>query len=1673
MRSKNPRGTISAGHTIVAACILMYTGFGAPAIAEEASVRSVTPERNFNVGSAVRTQAEPESDALPALPHLRRPPFPQQTFPRVEEQILERLVRPATGLDQPIFGPVGPPGSVQFEFGPGNGPPPTFLCDCLMKDFPEDNRPENTFVSDVVTPCGDVIRFPDDRPLVHFKSGSGWTGWSHGYTGDVYWSYFGNETTLTFPPNNIGRFYGYIAPTIGTQRYKFIVNGMFESSEIEVNGFANAAFFGICSDLPIETVRIVCTTNNDFAIGAFGICCFERGEVFGACCDPSSTVCNDNVDAYDCVAPLQHTPDTTCVDLPAVCGNPGACCDDVAGTCTTDVLEVNCDEPGQRFIPGGACQDFDPACGQITVDFDFGPGTGPPPGALCDVPMEPFPLDERNLGNLELSVPYPCPQVGGEITFSHPVEHRRVGVSWAAWSHGYMGDVYWTRPGRTEVTLTFPPGNNGQFYCYIAPEPDDTHTYQLIVNDAFESPPFLVDSFFKARYIGVCAFPEIETIRIVCTSGEDFAIGALGAGCLSPGESSGACCNPFTGSCTDNVDAFNCLPPFQFTADTLCADLTVPCGNAGACCDEIANTCNESVFELACQGVGKRFLPGGICSDFEPACGLLTAAFDTEPGTSAPPASIFGCPLTAFAPDDRPILSIVQDIDLPCAVPAKIEFDRPAFHLRVGDGWNTWSHGYTGDVYFTGTSEVTLRFPDEGITYGTFYCYVQPDATIDVDFKVIVNGVFESAEFTANGAGGATFVGVDAAPHIETITIVSTDNRNFAFGEFGVCCFGAGEYSGACCDPFEGSCQDGVDAVNCSPPLQFSLDTLCANLDTVCGNPGACCDEFNQVCNEGVLELNCDGGRRFLAGATCADFAPACGDDSGIRVVLDVGMNPPPPMLCDRNVQSLGTDNRPLFEEVSDFILPCTVPGTIQIDPPLFHAIVPFEPPQLGGWSHGYMGDTYLLFPAVFKEEYDITLTFPPGYDTFYGYIRADADVFAPDDQTFKIIVNGVFETEEFVIVKQTTRYFGICAEGIETIRIVNTSGELMTLGDLGIGCFGPGDVLGSCCDPATGICTNDVDLLNCASPLRFTRGVDCGDLDPPCGTPGACCDELAGTCTESVLALDCAEPGDRFLPGGVCADLDPPCGSVEVSFDFTPGTGEPPFNLCDCLPLDLDDTRPFFQDVSDVPITCPSGGVIGLDPSAAHFQGATVGWGGSANGNADAYSNFDGDRITLTFPPGYTNFSGYVSQRSGGPESFKLIVNGVFESAEFSVAELDEPGYFGVCTNSLDSITVISTSGAPFALGRFRICCDAQSFGACCDPFVGTCTDNVLASNCAPPSQFSLDTACIDLAPPCFNPGACCDELTGTCVDDVLAANCAGRFEPGVTCETLVPPCGAFTPCLTQAPTGVNAPQASDLDCDFCDTPIFITSEVFILHEPTALQYITVWGGYVPDNQPLQGNFTLVLREDNTGVPGDVLVEIGPMAPAFEKKTGLVFQDDIVEWQHTFDLSGENCVDLAPGIYWLVIYNDTSDSTDTWVWRRGSGDTAIPTGSVNRFGFITTLAEDVPWFVNSGRTFAMQFSCARCFAGPVCDVTRDGNVNSEDFEYFRAAFGSNDPVADIDLDGTVNWLDYIQFWSCYQEFGLQALMPAPNRRVQPVHHRRDQPIQSDSNANETIRSAP
>jgi hypothetical protein len=159
------------------------------------------------------------------------------------------------------------------------------------------------------------------------------------------------------------------------------------------------------------------------------------------------------------------------------------------------------------------------------------------------------------------------------------------------------------------------------------------------------------------------------------------------------------------------------------------------------------------------------------------ALAAAAVTFEGGPGTNAPPKKLHGVKLSPFAPDRRPLGSLVATVDGPTGT---IKFSRQAYHDVVKHTkkgtpghWMTWSHKYKGDVYFVAPS-VTITLPA-----GTkaFSFYAEPNDQNSFKITATADGV-SSGPVSVHGKGGAKFFGFVAKQggHLSTITVTSTDH---------------------------------------------------------------------------------------------------------------------------------------------------------------------------------------------------------------------------------------------------------------------------------------------------------------------------------------------------------------------------------------------------------------------------------------------------------------------------------------------------------------------------------------------------------------------------------------------------------------------------------------------------------------------------------------------------------------------------------------------------------------------------------------------------------------------------------------------------------------------------------------------------------------------------------
>jgi hypothetical protein len=156
-------------------------------------------------------------------------------------------------------------------------------------------------------------------------------------------------------------------------------------------------------------------------------------------------------------------------------------------------------------------------------------------------------------------------------------------------------------------------------------------------------------------------------------------------------------------------------------------------------------------------------------------------------GTGAPPPVIGGYPDRPFPPDPAPVFADVTSVPSGGVLTGPVTFSIPMSHRKVGSGWGSWSHGYTGDVYYSnGAASVTMTMP--ALT-GLFNFYMEPNFFGLHDVTVTATGSqgdVETLTKPVEGFAGANGYGVYATGGrtVTSVKVTMLDGTDFAVGEF-------------------------------------------------------------------------------------------------------------------------------------------------------------------------------------------------------------------------------------------------------------------------------------------------------------------------------------------------------------------------------------------------------------------------------------------------------------------------------------------------------------------------------------------------------------------------------------------------------------------------------------------------------------------------------------------------------------------------------------------------------------------------------------------------------------------------------------------------------------------------------------------------------------------------
>jgi hypothetical protein len=157
--------------------------------------------------------------------------------------------------------------------------------------------------------------------------------------------------------------------------------------------------------------------------------------------------------------------------------------------------------------------------------------------------------------------------------------------------------------------------------------------------------------------------------------------------------------------------------------------------------------------------------------------------FVGTPGTGAPPSQLGPYGMTRFGKDPQQVGATVTSAT--STGTGRVLFSSPVTHDLVGDGWQTWSNDYTGDVYDSGTADtLTLKLPG-GAT--AFYFYAEPDDFDEFTMTATAQDGTTSGPIAVQGEAGANYFGFYTSKKKSPLVSISISSADeFAVGEFGI-----------------------------------------------------------------------------------------------------------------------------------------------------------------------------------------------------------------------------------------------------------------------------------------------------------------------------------------------------------------------------------------------------------------------------------------------------------------------------------------------------------------------------------------------------------------------------------------------------------------------------------------------------------------------------------------------------------------------------------------------------------------------------------------------------------------------------------------------------------------------------------------------------------------------
>ena len=1226
----------------------------------------------------------------------------------------------------------------------------------------------------------------------------------------------------------------------------------------------------------------------------------------GACCVETGS--DDRCVAYECLGDMAAS---TCEAIGAAASwHAGESCDDPLFLCTG--TPNYCESSGgcEEYISRVVCETID----NVTGCTQYGDYTDQTATAVRGVPLE---LHVWN-GNL----------FDGDET-----------LAWIDWNQ----DLDWDDEGEFVGTVVDEAVSG--FVIQVPPAATPGYTRMRVRIDY--CPPTPYDACSAADY------GEVEDYTII----------------VSEEMLSGACCDPYTGLCADNIEAVDCPPPHQFTGETLCTEMVPTCGNPGACCNVNDATCVR-VLELTCPP-DFRFEAGVDCGALDPPCGTPGACCDDGSGTctaeyevncvgrfvaSVPcepepfdppcgewrPTGLLYCPTN---PDNAEFRAAVSAL-----LHAPVDYfdagiDTPTLEeLRRYTCVLTWVNYPYADMVAMG--DVLAEYVDHGgrVLLGQ---WTQPTATCFLGGAIMeVGGAYLPATATdqdgSNYSGdgyGCPFEGVNelVANYRDVCTVTSI---GFAMGTFA---------DGAPCVAARADNQVWVSPGNTGTDYgSGEWARLTTNLCTCqpAAYYGACCDLTTGLCESNVNAQECtDFPLQWTYEVLCDDLAVPCGNAGACCNVFEgtctteLEANCPPGARFEGGVECDALDP------------PCGTPGACCDDGAAactemlaancgyrFVAGAACEPdpfePACGAWRPA--GLLYCPSHAdneAFREAVAELLGGAPVdyFDTRFGTptleeLRPYAAVLT--------WVNYAYADSEALgnMLAQYVDHGGRVLLGQWTQPTAGNylGGAIMEIDGPYLPALATARASGTYAGDGYGCAFVGVETLvanyrdNCTvTPIGMARGTWTDGW--PCVahrvdkqvwvTPGNTGMEYGSGDWAALTAGMCYCPvGNSY---GACCDVETGLCADNVEVDDCAG-----------YPLEW-----------RYAVACAD-----LEPAC---------------GNPGACCDDDADDCTQTVE---IRCAGrFMSGVACEPDPFVPACGEAWPS-DIHIVMWDDYGdgwTGGYLDVYLDGRLIAGGLTLESGFGPETVTLEAYAWGKVKTVWTAGewpheasyCIHDYAGSEMVCDGADGQEPTGVTVMVP-FHDAYCGDGLCEFPIED---------------CELCPEDCGECG-CLRQQPNGTNA-LFSDIDCDFCGSgPIQVLAENFKMTLNAQVTSLRIWGGYYPSDSPLVSDlFTVVFREDAGGRPGTVFSTYGLIGGTRARTGGVVFGVH----EYVYELPVNEYL-LTNETYWVEIHNDTSASEDSWFWEVGDLDQSA---GIMGQAFTLTMPEE-PWGYDGAADMALELVC-------------------------------------------------------------------------------------------------